>query len=144
MKHPKNLSTYIDGQCSDVEKKHVEKHLESCADCQKFVQTYGKIRSEMTSLAGYPVPSYFATRVLAKAREQARDSIWTAFEFVPKKLVRALVAVSAIVIVVTSYPIQTESSMDDQSLLPMSDTELTQSLESNDDILQFALHLPEE
>lgn len=144
MKHPKNLSNYIDGRCSDLEKKQIKKHLESCADCFNFVRTYSEIQSEMTSLAGYPVPSFFATRVLAKAREQARDSLWNAFEIVPKKLVRALVAVSAIVIVVTSFPLQSESSLEEQSLLPMADIEVTQNLESQDAVLQFALNVLED
>jgi hypothetical protein len=146
MKHPYNLSNYIDidGQCSESEKKRIENHIETCSDCQKFIQTYSSIQSEMTSLAGYPVPNFFATRVLVKAREQARDSLWTAFEFVPKKLVRALVVMSAIVIVITSFPFQSESSLEEQSLLPVADVEMTANLESNDDVLQFALNMPEE
>lgn len=140
MKHPKNLSSYIDGTCSNSDKNRIEQHFESCAECRNFINQYSEMRQEMTSLDGYPVPAYFATKVLAKAREQARDSIWNAFDILPKRVVEAMVAVSVIVIVALSFPVGSESSDGEFSFDPVASSQTTISLETNDDVLQYALN----
>ncbi len=140
MKHPKNLSSYIDGTCLDSEKMKIEQHIEKCPECWNFVSQYNEMRQEMTSLDGYPVPAFFATKVLAKAREQARESIWNAFDILPKRVVEALVVVSVVVIVALSLPISSESSNGEISIDPIASAQTTISLDTNDDVLQYALN----
>lgn len=140
MKHPKDLSGYIDGTCSNSEKKRIEQHFDSCSECRNFVNQYSEMRQEMTSLDGYPVPAYFATKVLAKAREQARESIWNALDLLPKRVVEAMVIISVVVIVALSLPVSSESSNGEVTMDPISSAQTTISLETKDDVLQYALN----
>jgi anti-sigma factor RsiW len=140
MKHPKELSSHIDGTCSNSVKKRVKQHLETCPECEKFVTEYHEMRQEMISLDGYPVPAYFATKVLAKAREQARETVWNAFDILPKRVVEAMLVMSVVVIVALSLPVTSESTNGEISLDPIASNQATTTLETNDDILQFALN----
>lgn len=143
MKHPKKLSNYLDGQVTDAVKHRIEEHLKSCLQCRSFVEQYKLMSRDMKQLADYKVPSYFAARVIAKAREGATESFWAAFEFVPQRLVKALVVVSAILIIAASFGPRANST-EQATLLPVADAEINENLETPDEVLQFALNAPQD
>ncbi len=67
------LPGMIDGALPDVEIKHIETHLETCASCRKAFADLRMSDERVKNLEEVEPPPWLKTRVMAQIREEARQ-----------------------------------------------------------------------
>ncbi|HLV09351.1 MAG TPA: DUF4349 domain-containing protein [Halanaerobiales bacterium] len=76
MKHEeikKLLPLYVDNGLSDTKKSLVEKHLESCPECQRLLKEYQNNHALLSSVDDLEVPDNFYNETLEKIRREYTD-----------------------------------------------------------------------
>ena len=139
MKHRemrRRLSLYLDGRTPAEETQTVERHLSECAGCADELERLRSIRRTLINLEAPTVRPFFAQRVLAAFDAQSHLPFWNFFDWVPRPLLYAGLAVSVVVLCLFTAPtVQTENST--LSLL-YADQSVTLP-ETDDQTLAFAL-----
>jgi hypothetical protein len=97
MKHLNDemLSAYANDELSPEQRKHVEKHIQDCADCRKKLNDFKEIRDHLMSINEVPAPADGVEKIMAGIKETRKPGVlrrWRipAFVAVPLILVLAL------------------------------------------------------
>jgi anti-sigma factor RsiW len=89
----KKLSAYLDGEMNPEEHRRMEQHLEECPECRQALRAFQSLKKVAPFFEHKPSP-YFATRVLAARRAEAKESFWAGFDFLPRPFIRATLFLS--------------------------------------------------
>ena len=136
--HITDFSSLLDNGLSPDEEKRCQEHLKRCPSCREKFETLSAIVSESKGLKSFPVSPFFASKVLAKAREQKSESLWSAFDLLPRPLVYALLMASVIIIGFIAAPAPVEETAI-EPIDPLAETDLP-AISSDEEALQFALN----
>jgi len=109
MRHSKiqeMLSLYVDGRLSSTNEQFIQEHLKQCATCRNVLATFTQIHS-LNHETQVNVNPFFATRVLADLKSRQTEGFWTFFDFIPRPLIMAGLAVSIIILAIFTTPLIT-------------------------------------
>ena len=67
-----SLKAYIDGAMAPEQRKAVEAHLQSCADCRAALERIDRLAAVLLDAKPPPVPAGFASRVMLAAKSRKR------------------------------------------------------------------------
>jgi anti-sigma factor RsiW len=70
------LSSYLDGEVNDIDKTKVISHIETCDECQQFIEHTKQIREAVQAIGGIELPFDFAartSRLTERRNEQAEE-----------------------------------------------------------------------
>lgn len=98
------LSEYLDDAVSAGEKKEIEAHLPSCAECSNALDELRKTIEQMKQIGEIEAPAGMTSRIMAKVREEAerKQSIFHRL-FHPLAIKLPLQTVALLFLAVTAY-----------------------------------------
>ncbi|NOY61480.1 MAG: hypothetical protein GXO75_21415 [Calditrichaeota bacterium] len=149
-KYSAEISLYIDDQCTPARAAEIRQHLQSCDKCRKQYHEFLALKKNAKRLKSFSVSPFFADRIVAMAKRRKQESFWSALEIIPRPLLNAAFILSVVIIVVVAMPRQSATTANDsasniiESSLVSENDWPHQSLETNDEALQFALDESEE
>jgi len=149
-KYFSKISLYIDDQCTPAEAVEIRKHLQSCDKCRKRYHEFLALKKDAQKLKSFSVSPFFAAKVVAMAKHRNKESFWSALEIIPRPLLNAAFILSIVIIVVVTMPWQSSTTTNDPAANIIESSFVSendwpdQSLETNDEALQFALNESEE
>jgi hypothetical protein len=145
LRHPRVLlSLYVDEMLSPQQKVAVEEHLHTCPACAARVAEIARLRQRLQEIAKPVPPPYLTSRILARYRQlQRHASFWHSFDFAPKVLQPAVLALLLLLALYYIWPVR-EESIYNQAVMTYSsvydDDSNWTSLASDEDALRFALN----
>ncbi len=96
------VSSYIDDQITGEEQKTVIAHLETCAECRRFVEEAKQIRTEIRGLGHVELPYAFAERVAHSVEKRdERAAEWLGVEPLARNTFIVLAAIVLLLFVFT-------------------------------------------
>ena len=143
-KHVHHLSAYLNGEDTPLQQAATERHLKECSSCYKKYLLLLEIRRQAQGLRSYPVRPTFTSQVMSRLNDVRKESLWNVIDLIPRPLVNGLLIMSVILIGIVAIPFDSASRMQQQpmssELYPLPETEMLQTLDTNDETLQFALN----
>lgn len=90
--HPEQLlSSYVDDELTEKERREISKHLASCESCRKSVEELRALRVRIREAADVTLPDNFVYSVLRSARREKENSVvWLGTERLARNVVVAL------------------------------------------------------
>lgn len=141
MKHKKYLkqvSAFMDGELAPDEIKVLQTHLKTCAPCRQKLEQMQKLRQIFAVQTGYSPNPFFATKVMAAARERAATSFWNMFDFIPKPVMNSALVVAALLFIIITFAPRNSTTDIFTTDYPIVSSSMTPSIETYDDVLEFA------
>ena len=145
-KYYSKISLYIDDQCTAAESVEIRKHLQTCEECRKKYHEFLALKKDAKGLKTFTVSPFFAGKVVSLAKRRKKETFWSALEIIPRPLLNAAFVLSIVIIVIVAMPWKNSSTVKDpasniieNSLVSENDWP-DQSLDTNDEALQFALN----
>ncbi len=96
------VSSFVDDHITGKEKEVVVAHLETCAECRRFVEEAKQIRAEIRGLEHVELPYAFAARVVhAVEKRDERAAEWLGVEPLARNTFVVIAAIVLLLFVFT-------------------------------------------
>lgn len=130
------ISSFVDGEVTDEEKKDVLTHLEVCSGCRIFLTQMKQLHAEIRNIDPIELQNTFAENVTHMAmRQDEQTAEWFGIEPLARNTFLALTVVVLILFILTSSNNDTNRITGDQLLGGnTNDSIATQVLLQQDDI----------
>jgi predicted anti-sigma-YlaC factor YlaD len=130
------ISSFVDGEVTDEEKKDVLAHLEVCSECRIFLKQMKQLHAEIRNIDPIELPNAFTENVTHLAMQQDEQTAeWFGIEPLARNTFLALTVVVLILFFLTSSNNGTNRITSDQLLGGnTTDSIATQVLLQQDDV----------
>jgi len=92
-----NLTAYADSAVSAHERLEIERHISACSQCKIEVDQLLRVRELLRPHKNYPVPPFFASRLIAKLNAENKRSTLSDFVWIAKRLMPGFAIFLAVV-----------------------------------------------
>jgi predicted anti-sigma-YlaC factor YlaD len=111
------VSSNLDDEVNEIDKKIVLSHINACRECYEFVEHANKIREEIRALGEVELPYAFAAHVAhsVERREEQKEA-WLGIEPLARNTFFALAIVVLVLFIFTSFTGNSSGFTGDQLL----------------------------
>lgn len=139
------IYAYLDGELDANESRSFVKHLEGCVACRTRFDQIQALLQDAKELRHFPVASFFAARVIARAKTHKSESILGILDFIPRFVINGTFVFALLSILFLYFSNQGNSTLYRESSAVNVESILLNEAPSNgrlvtdEQTLQFAL-----